>query len=60
MCGIAGFIGVGGLDDIQRMNLAQVSRGPDAEGIWHDREQGIYLGHRRLSIIDIEGGVQPM
>lgn len=60
MCGIAGFVGVGGVEDILQMNLAQISRGPDAEGIWHDQEQGIYLGHRRLSIIDIEGGAQPM
>jgi asparagine synthase (glutamine-hydrolysing) len=60
MCGIAGFVGVGGLEDIRQMNLAQASRGPDADNIWSDQEQGIYLGHRRLSILDIGGGAQPM
>ncbi len=33
-------------------------RGPDAEGEWH--EGGVYLGHRRLSIIDLATGNQPM
>ncbi len=33
-------------------------RGPDAEGVW--REGGVALGHRRLSIIDLETGDQPM
>ncbi len=60
MCGIAGFIGVGDIEDIRRMNLAQASRGPDADGIWNDQSKGIYLGHRRLSILDISGGSQPM
>jgi asparagine synthase (glutamine-hydrolysing) len=60
MCGIAGFIGAGNIVDIQNMNLAQASRGPDADGVWNDKEKAIYLGHRRLSIIDIAGGAQPM
>src|SRR5262249_20930626 len=33
-------------------------RGPDAEGEW--QEGGVYLGHRRLSIIDLATGDQPM
>jgi len=37
-----------------------VHRGPDDEGIWHDQAKAVYLGHRRLSIIDIAGGAQPM
>lgn len=37
---------------------ALVHRGPDGAGVW--TELGIGLGHRRLSIIDIEGSPQPM
>lgn len=60
MCGIAGFAGEGTRDDLSRMNAAQASRGPDGEGIWADDTQGVYLGHLRLSIIDLAGGTQPM
>ncbi len=60
MCGIAGFIGRGDLDDLERMAECIEHRGPDAEGIWHDDEKGVYLAHKRLSIIDLDGGVQPM
>ncbi|MCI0654908.1 MAG: asparagine synthase (glutamine-hydrolyzing) [Methylococcaceae bacterium] len=42
------------------MNDKLVHRGPDAEGFWHDAERGVYLGHRRLAIVDITGGHQPM
>jgi asparagine synthase (glutamine-hydrolysing) len=41
-----------------RQNDALIHRGPDDGGTWIDR--GIGLGHRRLSIIDIGGGHQPM
>ena len=37
---------------------ALASRGPDGSGIWQGDE--VLLGHRRLSIIDLEGGAQPM
>lgn len=60
MCGIAGFVGRGGLDDLRRMTTAISHRGPDAEGLWSEEKTGVYLGHRRLSIVDLEGGVQPM
>ena len=60
MCGIAGFAGEGSREDIARMNAAQAWRGPDGEGIWADPAQGVYLGHLRLSIIDLAGGAQPM
>ena len=60
MCGIAGFVGEGSSEDIARMNAAQAWRGPDGEGTWADPVHPVYLGHMRLSIIDLAGGAQPM
>ena len=53
-------MGEGCWDDIQRMNETLVHRGPDDCGIWCDESRAVYLAHRRLSIIDIDGGHQPM
>lgn len=58
MCGICGFFGGGNREDIQRMTDALIHRGPDAGGIFVDGK--LALGHRRLSIVDLSGGVQPM
>ncbi len=60
MCGIAGFVGPGDSADLRRMNAALVHRGPDDEGIWFDEACRVFLGHRRLSILDLAGGHQPM
>lgn len=60
MCGIAGFVGPGDQEDLERMTSLIRHRGPDGQGNWWDKEQGIYLAHRRLAVVDIEGGVQPM
>jgi asparagine synthase (glutamine-hydrolysing) len=60
MCGIAGFIGLGGIKDICAMTAAMAHRGPDDEGFFSDAETGLYFGHRRLSILDVKGGKQPM
>lgn len=60
MCGIAGFVGLGDAEDLKRMTSALIHRGPDAEGFWQDRETAVFLGHRRLSIIDLHDGAQPM
>ncbi|MGB8170244.1 MAG: asparagine synthase (glutamine-hydrolyzing) [Chthoniobacteraceae bacterium] len=60
MCGIAGFVGQGDRTVLQRMTDAIRHRGPDAEGHWVNEESAIYLGHRRLSIVDLGGGAQPM
>lgn len=60
MCGIAGFVGRGGIEDLKKMAALLVHRGPDGEGFYEDRDKSVYLGHRRLSIIDIPGGAQPM
>ncbi len=60
MCGIVGFVGPGDADDLRAMTAALVHRGPDAHGYHVDPTSAVYLGHRRLSILDIAGGVQPM
>ncbi len=63
MCGIAGILfGRGGIDAdgavLRRMTAAIAHRGPDGSGFI--REPGIALGHRRLAIVDVAGGAQPM
>src|SRR5438309_11451906 len=63
MCGIAGIlhtrraraVDTAGLE---RMAFALAHRGPDGHGVWSDGPIG--LAHRRLAIIDLEGGRQPM
>ena len=56
MCGIAGFAGIGAYDDVVRMTHALAHRGPDGDGFYVDDAQRVFLGHRRLAIIDIAGG----
>lgn len=63
MCGISGWVDYG--RDLQRergtvqaMADTMACRGPDAEGVWLAPHAA--FGHRRLAIIDIEGGRQPM
>ena len=63
MCGITGIFDTRGRRDIDRavlsrMNASQHHRGPD-EGGFHV-EPGVGLGHRRLSIIDLSTGQQPL
>jgi asparagine synthase (glutamine-hydrolysing) len=63
MCGIAGIFEFSSLDKIsveavRRMTQTIVHRGPDDEGFFVDA--GIGLGFRRLSIIDVAGGHQPI
>lgn len=63
MCGIAGFTQLHrpGADPqalIRRMTVPLAPRGPDGEGFYLDEH--VALGHRRLSIIDLAGGSQPM
>lgn len=60
MCGVVGFVGRGGSDDLRRMTASLAHRGPDADGFYVDKECQLFLGHRRLSVIDIESGTQPM
>jgi asparagine synthase (glutamine-hydrolysing) len=60
MCGIAGIVNSDPARDVamRRMLDALAHRGPDGEGIYHD--ELATLGHRRLSIIDLAGGQQPL
>ncbi|RMB55413.1 asparagine synthase (glutamine-hydrolysing) [Sphingomonas sp. PP-CE-3A-406] len=63
MCGIAGIFHPGTPKPVEpnrvlAMIAAQAHRGPDGDGIW--TAPGVGLGHRRLSIIDLEGSPQPM
>lgn len=60
MCGIAGFIGFGGREVLERMTNALVHRGPDAAGFFIEEEKKIHFGHRRLAIVDLVDGTQPM
>jgi len=63
MCGIVGIFDTNGQTEIDRkllhaMNESQFHRGPDAGGV--HIEPGVGFGHRRLSIIDLSSGKQPM
>lgn len=60
MCGIVGILGPGYRDLVSTMNSSQRHRGPDDEGYAFDDSENLALAMRRLSIVDIEGGHQPM
>ena len=63
MCGVVGWVDfdrslAGERASILAMTATMTLRGPDAEGVWMAEHVG--LGHRRLAVIDLVGGVQPM
>lgn len=60
MCGICGFTNAQEADQniLQAMCDVMAHRGPDGEGQY--LQDGIALGHRRLSLVDLENGNQPM
>lgn len=66
MCGIAGFAGFGrslyilegSKERLARMTASLAARGPDAQG--QALYDNCFLGHRRLAVIDAQGGAQPM
>ena len=60
MCGITGFVSKekNKKSIIKKMNQRISHRGPDSEGFYIDDD--VALAHRRLSIIDLEGGLQPL
>lgn len=60
MCGITGFVSKekNKKSIIKKMSQRISHRGPDSEGFYIDDD--VALAHRRLSIIDLEGGLQPL
>jgi asparagine synthase (glutamine-hydrolysing) len=63
MCGISGIIYKNHTREVQEHELAAITdviahRGPDGFGYW--RQNNVGFGHRRLSIIDLQGSAQPM
>ena len=58
MCGICGFVGYGDKILLKKMCSAMAHRGPDQSGVFADSNVG--LGSRRLSIIGVKGGRQPI
>jgi asparagine synthase (glutamine-hydrolysing) len=61
MCGITGiWTRAHPSDDLEKTVCAMRDRirrrGPDDAGVWVDADQGVALGHRRLSIIDLSPG----
>src|SRR5688500_18780952 len=66
MCGLAGIFSktdanISFTENLNRMVCSITHRGPDGEGVYTDLPNGIFLGHRRLSIIDLsDKAAQPM
>ncbi|MEO0106419.1 MAG: asparagine synthase (glutamine-hydrolyzing) [candidate division WOR-3 bacterium] len=65
MCGILGIFNYRNKEPVDRRLLKQMTdslihRGPDAEGFYFDDSNGLGFGHRRLAIIDLKNGNQPM
>jgi len=63
VCGISGFLGNVNISTgtLQNMAYSIMHRGPDDQGVWADRNNGIGLAHARLSILDLSSsGHQPM
>ena len=63
MCGFVGFSNFkedisNSKEIIEKMNLSLINRGPDEQGYYINKH--VALGHRRLIVIDPEGGKQPM
>ncbi|MBT0607928.1 asparagine synthase (glutamine-hydrolyzing) [Aequorivita echinoideorum] len=68
MCGINGIfegtpkIATGTVEKLQQMNRCIIHRGPDDDGVYHtsNADYSVAMGMRRLAIIDLESGKQPI
>src|SRR5690349_13852071 len=60
MCGLAGFVGTGEQADLRAMTARLIHRGPDDEAFYIDPDHPVFLGFRRLIVLDPATGQQPM
>ena len=65
MCGICGFVDLNKRsqnrkDLIRKMTSILSHRGPDGEGYYENEDKGVFLGMRRLAVIDLKTGMQPI
>lgn len=66
MCGFAGFVLTNSTNTFSKNTLQNMidvinHRGPDDDGIWHNNTETVFLGHKRLAIMDLsDAGHQPM
>lgn len=60
MCGILGIIGKSDSEKHRKMLEILAHRGPDGEGEWQSPSSSVWIGHKRLAIIDPERGQQPI
>ena len=63
MCGISGFFLNFKVDEklLKKITQTIYHRGPDSMGFWFSEDDGVYMGHTRLSILDLsDKGNQPM
>ena len=60
MCGLCGYVGARDDTLLRKMSQALAHRGPDGEGELHDDTLGVHLAHRRLAVLDVDGGQQPI
>ena len=63
MCGILGVFSDKGnlnMETLEKATATLYHRGPDGRRVWMSEDRKIGLGHTRLSIIDLEGGDQPL
>jgi len=60
MCGICGFVGPGSGETLERMSILLRHRGPDDSGTWMSAVPPVHLASRRLAVLDLPGGHQPI
>jgi asparagine synthase (glutamine-hydrolysing) len=60
MCGICGFVAPHSRETLERMSSLLRHRGPDDSGTWISATPAVHLANRRLAVVDLSGGHQPI